>query len=663
MMRSAVPCSVNLAVGLLAWLLSAVPCLAQDRSTSPAQARQPERIAYSSYRPAGWDIYYVERPGATARRLTHHPALDYDAVFSADGAWVVFTSERNGSPDLYALDLKGEGSPRLLVRSDAMEDQASLSADGRWMAFVSTRAGNADVYVLPFRPDATQTMDAARAVTHDPAGDFRPAVSPDGNRIAFSSDRDSPSMRHPVFSFAIRKQGDVYVTSRHGGDARRITTAPGWDGSPAWSTDGKTLYFYSQRDKKSPYRIYSVALAGGGPQPVSPPGQPALSPALKADGSIAFVTWTGKRDNRRWSVRSVGAEGAVIDEGDASIDCMSPHFAGKGGAMVCHGGPPIEEASVADFPGPLLVAGSPRIVTLPDRPVALYGERKGFVAPLHPSMDKVLFRGTPFGNPPRRIRTVTIAGTNPTVLLDLDEVEGFPSGNLMNLTYTRDGAWIGFTLGPFAGAPGKEADVWRVRPDGSELTNLTPDSPGNDGLADFSPDGSRFVFRSGRSGNFDIYLAEGVDTHPRNLTHDPASDTFPALSPRGDQIAFCSDRDSAQVPATGKRTFDIYTLDLKSNGSPGTLRRITDNAAQDAHVSYSPDGAWLIYTSGAGGFNDEAPLVQEVLFSPQMYGEIYAYRFSDRTTVRLTHNKWEDGAPLWTTPRTESGSFTPLPDE
>jgi hypothetical protein len=42
--------------------------------------------------------------------------------------------------------------------------------------------------------------------------------------------------------------------------------------------------------------------------------------------------------------------------------------------------------------------------------------------------------------------------------------------------------------------------------------------------------------------------------------------------------------------------------------------------------------------------------VQEVLFNPQMYGEIYAYHLRDRTTVRVTHNKWEDGAPIWAPP-------------
>lgn len=100
------------------------------------------------------------------------------------------------------------------------------------------------------------------------------------------------------------------------------------------------------------------------------------------------------------------------------------------------------------------------------------------------------------------------------------------------------------------------------------LINLTPDAPGNDGLPEFAPDGSRIVFRSGRTGNFDIYLADGDGANPRNLTNHPTSETFPALSPLGDQVAFVSDRNGVLDEATGHRTFDVYTLDLGPGGTP-----------------------------------------------------------------------------------------------
>src|SRR5688500_18982300 len=150
-------------------------------ATSADAASAPrERVVYSSLRPGNWDIFHFARAGAAPRRLTDHPGLDYDAALSPDGRWVVFTSERRGTPDLYALEIERGGEPRLLIDSAAMEDQVAFAPDGRSIAFVSTAGGNADIYVLPFSPETAQTLAAATNVTNHPGGDFRPDFSPDG---------------------------------------------------------------------------------------------------------------------------------------------------------------------------------------------------------------------------------------------------------------------------------------------------------------------------------------------------------------------------------------------------------------------------------------------------------------------------------------------------
>jgi Tol biopolymer transport system component len=615
---------------------------AAARSAGPG----PERIVVASYRPAGWDLYYHEQPGAAPIRLTDHAALDHDATFSPDGRWVVFTSERGGSPSLYALDLEGGGEPRLLIRSDAMEEQAALSPDGRWLAFVSTAGGDADIYRLPFRPDTTVDISDAVNLTRHPGGDFRPAFSPDGEWIAFSSDRHTPPFEHRRFPFVQQRAGDVHLMPAAGGAAVRLTRTDGWDGSPAWSADGATIYFYSERDHPGEFRLWSMRRDGSDQRPLAAArAHAALAPAVLQDGRIAFTTWEGESSQRRFRIAVIDvASGAVETISDPAIDCIAPAAHPTGPAFLCHGAPPLEPG-LGPFPGPLLVADAPAIVSLADRSVALYGVRHAFAVPPHPFLDQVVVRTGALD-----LVRARIDGSEPVPLLGGDALAGVKDHDqIFNLRWSPDGERIAFTVGPFFGGAGAEADIWIMRADGTGLEKLTAGSAANDGFAEFGPDG-RLLFRSSRSGAFDIFLMDGSGAEPRNLTRHAGKDVFPAFSPRGDRIAFASDRDAASNGSGDVRTVDLYTLDLAPDGAPGAVRRITHSAAHDAHPHFSPDGEWLIYTSGRHGINDEEPLVQSVIFAPQSYGEIYAHRLSDGLTLRLTHNKWEDGAPLWVGP-------------
>jgi Tol biopolymer transport system component len=633
-------------------------------ATEPATTAAGERIVYSSLRPGNWDVFYFGSGGAAPRRLTDHPGLDYDAALSPDGRWVVFTSERRGNPDLYAVALEGNAEPRLLIDSPAMEDQVAFSPDGTTIAFVSTASGNADIYVLPFMPETTQALTAAMNVTNDEGGDFRPDFSPDGARIAFSTDRDTPVAGHPIFAFTRQREGDVYVMDRDGGNVQRLTATPDWDGSPEWSEDGRTLFFYSARPREvvgpptSPilgqeggFRIWAMDADGSNPRAVTPEGVEALAPAVTGDGRIAYQKRTGFA---RWSIESVTADGSSARaESDGATDYWLPDFHAASGAMVAHGvGPAIGETQAVEEilgPGALLAADYPADVALPDRTVTLYAMRH--TTGLAPSPKRNETAVTIENEAGTRLVLADFDGGNQRELFSVPNV-GIVSGTpnrLFDIKWSDDGEWITYTQGFFFGQGTDEADIWVMRANGSERHNLSEGTTANEGVAAFAPDAERLVYRSARNGRFDLYWStlDGADV--RALTNDEARENFPVFSPDGRSIAFSSNRDGARDRA-GNLTFDNYILALGPDGTPGALQRISSHPGQDSHPWFSPDGDWIVYTSERGGISDEEPMVQEVVFGPQMYGELFARRLSDGFELRLTHNKWEEGNPFWLRP-------------
>jgi TolB protein len=599
-----------------------------------ARAALRETIVYSALRPTNWDIYLFESRSSSPRRLTDDAALDYNAVFSPDGRWVVFCSERRGGPDLYALDLKNAGPPRLLIDSPALEDAPAFSPDGRRLAFVSTRDGNADIFVVPFHPEKLASHTELVNLTRGEGGEFNPAFSPDGRQIAFSSDRDTLMRLGPPGT----RESDLYVMDADGSNVKRLTSSKGWEGSPAWSKAGREIYFYAVAswqplgETRETPRIFRMNSDGSDARVVSSGGVGAISPALTGDGRVAFAA----NIERRWQIVSVAADGSDQRmESDAHNEYWAPDFDRNSGKMVCHGMGPIAGAGLVSGQGvfgnvdrvPFFAESSQ--MNLPDRTLDLKGVRS-FTASVNPETGEIVGLGS--FNPSDRMPGVLVSRPDGTGLKEVFKAGGPAWG----VVWSKDGKWIAFTAGPPFAPPRAQADIWKMRADGSNAVNLTEGCAANDGFPDFSRDGRRIVFRSGRDGNHEIYLMDADGRNVHRLTDNPQTDTMPAFSPVGDVIAFASMRDG---------NFEIYTLELNEDASPGRLRRITNSSGTETHPRFSPDGKWVIFASDRGGNNDEEPL--NPAFTPQPSGEIWAVRLEDGLLVRLTHNKWEDGVPTW----------------
>ena len=153
------------------------------------------------------------------------------------GDWIAFTSERNGSADLYRVHPDGKGLERL-TDDPAYDDQAAFSPDEKQIVFVSTPRRRICQSVA-----SGYHHEKARALTSGRGGDFRPAWSPDGKWIAFSSDRDSnlPDAKGRWERLHI---AGIYIVHPDGSGLRRLTPKDGnFCGSPNGRPTAKNWSF------------------------------------------------------------------------------------------------------------------------------------------------------------------------------------------------------------------------------------------------------------------------------------------------------------------------------------------------------------------------------------------------------------------------------------
>lgn len=154
-----------------------------QHSASPS--REQFAVAQSAFSVSAVNIA-VDEPAASpsaesVSRVTFAAeGADFDPCISSDGSTLVYASTQHRSTsDIYSKQIGSRVVTRLT--SDAADDVApALSPDGTRIAFASNRSGNWDIYVMPV------TGGQAVQVTDDPADDLSPSWSPDGAQLVFS---------------------------------------------------------------------------------------------------------------------------------------------------------------------------------------------------------------------------------------------------------------------------------------------------------------------------------------------------------------------------------------------------------------------------------------------------------------------------------------------
>ena len=173
------------------------------------------------------DIWVLDLARGVRTRLTFGPVSNNYPVWSPDGKWIVYSSERNGRHHIYRKPSDGSGAEELLLDDDQLILVSDWSRDGKYLLYSrGPFFGNGEeIWAMPLDGDRKPFLVVPHGANSFAAGG---RLSPDGRWLAYSSNESG--------------QPEVYVVPFRGGQGKWQVSQSGGNG-PLWSADGKGLYY------------------------------------------------------------------------------------------------------------------------------------------------------------------------------------------------------------------------------------------------------------------------------------------------------------------------------------------------------------------------------------------------------------------------------------
>lgn len=586
------------------------------------------------------DLYSVPVTGGAAVPLTLHEAHDYMPVWSHDGKYIAFASDRYGNFDVFIMPAKGGPAKRLTCHS-AAEYPYDFSPDNQFVLFGSARMDAASNRQFPTaaQPELYKVSVNGGRVTQvltTPAEEVK--YNTTGTQLVYQDKKGGENTWRKHHTSAITR--DIWLYDNKTGKHTKITTFNGEDRNPVFADNDQSLYYLSEASGS--FNVYKLSLgnpaapqqvthftkhpvrflsrAGNGTLCFSYNGQLYTqqpgSEARKLDITISadaknnnekIVTVTGGA--RDLAVSPNGKEVAFVFRGEVFVTSV------EGGTTKRITNTPEQERSVSFSPdGKTLLYSSERghswkiyqtsivrkeepyfftSTVLKETPL-IANDQENYQPQYSPDGKEIAFvenRNT--------LKIYNLAGKQTRTILTSNEL--FSMGdNDQYFTWSPDGKWMLFQYSE-AGISNEEVGL--ISTDGKgTIRNLT-ESGYRDGDPKWMMGGKMMIWTSNRDGLRSYANSGGTqsDVYGLFFTQD-AWDRF-KLS-KEDAALLKEQEEKAAKADTTKKTKKDSTLNIDWEGLTYRKAKLTINSSDMADAVVSKDGETLYYLSRfEKGFN------------------------------------------------------------